>query len=477
MNYAALSTDIKKSSVNWALNSTWMEQAVSFHNKIIETVVDQYKYSEINPVLLPNCPEGDAYTYFFKNKDMETLREKVIEIGLQIQATLDDQRKMDSPLTVTGYVGEPEFKGKIFIRIGIAFGVEAPFEYYFCRYRPNSSDCRNYNGKVMGKGKVTSYRGTVISMSELAEQRADYRYVMGKEMMVPSITECYMDDGHKFRRIAKVVGFSLLRVEPNTRPISKEITGYCIFVEYKRVLSDDLVKTNPYMLAMIGKEYASIHFEANSAIDEWLAGHEDYEGGLVKEKRDSSSMYVIKRKGTSSTSSVEDMISLYKKMLILLSDLPFGSCIGVAFGKMQEKTVKRGEETFYDYFQTTVNNAARMAMIDFSYASKWGYRVKNQHVNRLAFTTDNIDKVIAGLIKDDVFLSVDKIPLKSLNAGGNETITVISSASKGWETLREGDEVSFRASGNIRTLKKASNDGTTYRIGNQRVPRRDLIKL
>lgn len=473
MNYAALSTDIKKSSVNWALNSEWMEKAVSYHNKIIETVVGEY--TTINPKLLPNCPEGDAYTYFFKHENMETLRSLVIEIGLRIQSQLHNERDRDSSLTVTGYVGEPEFKGKIFIRIGIAFGVEAPFEYYFCRYRPNSSDCRNYNGKVMGKGKVTSYRGTVISMSELAEQRADYKYVM-KDLMVPSITECYMDDGHKFRRIAKDVNFSLLDIQVG-RSNSEEITGYCIFVEYKRALSDDLVKTNPYMREMIGKEYASIHFEANSAVDEWLAGHEYYEGGLVKEKRDSSSMYVIKRKGASSTSSVEDMISLYKKMLILLSDLPFGSCIGVAFGEMQEKTVTRENNTYYDYFQTTVNNAARMAMIDFSYASKWGYRVKNQHVNRLAFTSDNIDNVITGLIKDDVFLSVDKIPLKSLNAGGKETITVISSASKGWETLREGDKVKYRASNNTRTLKKASNDGTTYRIGNQRVPRRDLIKL
>tara|TARA_Y100000389_G_scaffold110532_1_gene107636 strand:+ start:26793 stop:28217 length:1425 start_codon:yes stop_codon:yes gene_type:complete len=474
MNYAALSTDIKKSSVNWALKSTWMEQAVSYHNAIIEKIVGEY--TTINPKLLPNCPEGDAYTYFFKHEDMETLRRLVVTVGLRIQSELHNERGQDfSPLTVTDYVGEPEFKGKIFIRIGIAFGVEAPFEYYFCRYRPNSSDCRNYNGKVMGKGKVTSYRGTVISMSELAEQRADYKYVMGKEMMVPSITECYMDDGHKFRRIAKVVDFTPLNIQMG-RSNSTEITGYCIFVEYKRALSDDLVKTNPYMREMIGKEYASIHFEANSAIDEWLAGHENYEGGLVKEKRDSSSMYVIKHKG-SANPKAKNMISLYKKMLILLSDLPFGSCIGVAFGKMQEKTVTRLNNTYYDYFQTTVNNAARMAMIDFSYASKWGYRVKNQHINRLAFTSDNIDKVITGLLDADVFLSVDKVPLKTLNAGGNDTITVISSASKGWETLREGDKVKFRASSTKKTLKKASNDGTTYRIGNQRVPRRDLIKL
>ena len=118
MNYAALSTDIKKSSVNWALNSEWMEKAVSYHNKIIETVVGEY--TTINPKLLPNCPEGDAYTYFFKHENMETLRSSVIEIGLRIQSQLHNERDRDSPLTVTDYVGEPEFKGKIFIRIGVS---------------------------------------------------------------------------------------------------------------------------------------------------------------------------------------------------------------------------------------------------------------------------------------------------------------------------------------------------------------------
>ena len=39
MYWAALSTDIKKSSVNWSGLPNWMQNAVQYHNRIIETVV------------------------------------------------------------------------------------------------------------------------------------------------------------------------------------------------------------------------------------------------------------------------------------------------------------------------------------------------------------------------------------------------------------------------------------------------------
>ena len=490
MNYAALSTDIKKSSVNWALNSEWMEKAVSYHNAIVEKIVGQPDYEDINPNLLPNCPEGDAYTYFFKYEDMKVLREHVINIGLQIQATLNDQRNTKSPLTIKDYGDKPEFRGKIFIRIGIAFSQEAPFTYYFCRYRPEGrSDCTN---DFRTRNKSKSYRGTVIDMSELAEQKADYKYMPAMKndsnqcemrcQEYPSITECFMDgDEFKFRRIVQHCavpffedGFTGVKTE------SKDVTGFCIFVEYKRAILDDLVKTNPYIRKFIADEYTSIHYEANAAVITWLNNHEQYEGGLVKEKRNSSSMYVIKRTGQSNKTEPKDIVSLYETMLILLSDLPFGSCIGIAFGEMKEKTVTRKNNTYYDYFQTTVNNAARMAMVDFSYASKWGYRVNNHHVNRLAFTggTSTIDNtsVIEKLVEKDIFFSVDKVPLKSINAGEG-TITCISSASKGWETLREGDKVKVRGMGEGVNKISSITDNGKFRVGGKTKKRSQLIKL
>ena len=489
MNYAALSTDIKKSSINWAADSTWMETAVNYHNSIIEAVVNQNKNQIIQPTLLPNAPEGDAYTYFFKHQNLKTLRELVINMGLEIQCMLDDKRNSETPLTIKGYSGKPDFKGQIYIRIGIAFSQEAPFTYYFCRFGPDEYDCRNNRGTVTGKDKSMSYRGSVITMSELAEQKADYKYVpLDKDdtdkcnlkcMMAPSITECYVEDNKfLFRNIVQLCEVPQISIRINDRSSSKPVKGYCIFVEYKRALKDDLVKTNPYARELISKEYASVHYDANTAIQRWLNRHDNYKGGLVKEKRDSSSMYVIKRDGEDQNTIVRDMVDLYETMLYLLNDLPNGSSIGVAFGSMQEKTVTRNNKSFYDYFQTTVNNAARMAMLDFSYASKWGFRQKNGHTNRLAFTSqNNMTKVIEKLLDANVFISIDKIPLKSLNAGNNETITCISSASKGWEPLREGDKV--KVNGQLSKISKPSDNGKTYKVDGIRkqLPRRDIIKL
>ena len=66
MWWAALSTDIKKSSVNWNGLPLWMEKAVQYHNTILEICVKYYEenHSKGTTVqLLPNAPEGDAYTY------------------------------------------------------------------------------------------------------------------------------------------------------------------------------------------------------------------------------------------------------------------------------------------------------------------------------------------------------------------------------------------------------------------------------
>ena len=72
MYWAALSTDIKKSSVNWSALPDWMQKAVQYHNKIIETVVkvsnekhNDFDGKKVTCKLLPNSPEGDAFTYVF----------------------------------------------------------------------------------------------------------------------------------------------------------------------------------------------------------------------------------------------------------------------------------------------------------------------------------------------------------------------------------------------------------------------------
>ena len=100
MYWTALSTDIKKSSVNWSGLPSWMQNAVQYHNIIIETVVKRYK-KVYNPhgvecKLLPNAPEGDAYTYYFNHTNMDELREFVIFLGTDIQKIFDEVRKFDN---------------------------------------------------------------------------------------------------------------------------------------------------------------------------------------------------------------------------------------------------------------------------------------------------------------------------------------------------------------------------------------------
>ena len=48
MYWGALSTDIKKSSVNWNGLPSWMEKAVQYHNTVLETCVLYYKKNKKN---------------------------------------------------------------------------------------------------------------------------------------------------------------------------------------------------------------------------------------------------------------------------------------------------------------------------------------------------------------------------------------------------------------------------------------------
>ena len=48
MYWAALSTDIKKSSVNWNGLPLWMEKAVQYHNTLLESCVEWYVDEENN---------------------------------------------------------------------------------------------------------------------------------------------------------------------------------------------------------------------------------------------------------------------------------------------------------------------------------------------------------------------------------------------------------------------------------------------
>ena len=73
MYYGAISTDIRKSSTNWNLFPEWMQKAVNYTNNITEFVFNDTNL--FNGIILPNSPEGDAYTFYYQheNKDGVTI--------------------------------------------------------------------------------------------------------------------------------------------------------------------------------------------------------------------------------------------------------------------------------------------------------------------------------------------------------------------------------------------------------------------
>ena len=230
-----------------------------------------------------------------------------------------------------------------------------------------------------------------------------------------------------------------------------DVTGFCVFVEYHPVLSDELAIANPYTKTLIDKEYIDIHDKADKCIagfidDVRTDGDKYYKGGLVKQKRDSTSMFVIlntlnPRFGTTASNAT----ILYSRLAKLLSSLPSGSSIGVAYGEMKEITMTRSEEgTFTDYFQESVNLAARMVMRNWSFSTSWGITDENGNHNRLAFTckTSTVSSLVeSGIESNKIPFTLENIPLGVLNAGGDDTIVCISSKFMGWKNLKVGDRV------------------------------------
>ena len=555
MYWAALSTDIKKSSVNWSGLPNWMQNAVQYHNIIIETVVsvsnDRHNNfgKTVTCELLPNAPEGDAFTYVFHHNNMDELKEFVILLGTDLQYVLDKLREPYSVKKVlrgngsnrndneelndkepekhkklqrkimlrgddlieelkkqNGEVKEKfetyklfqkkEYFGGIFIRVGVAFSEEAPIPYTFKRYR----GANNSSSKIS-----KSYRSGVICLAEKAEEKADYKPISrleGDDVKVsPVIKECYLENGErKFRDLFEKDGNELqksnvkkgrnqkgrnrrrgsikssgLNVDLTNVPKSRQedvlgavkealkgdldpekvqkVNGFCVFVEYERALKDKRVMESPHLKTLIEQEYIDIHVKANQVVKNFIDGKEGkgFRGGLVKQKRDSTSMFVIlQNKETMEIKSLIDpSTKLYQKFSKLVSSLPIGSCIGFAYGTMKEITMKRGEEgTFTDYFEDCVNLAARMAMRDWSYTTKWGMVGENEHHNRVAFTSKkketnrNLIRTVATRLEvDKVPFTYDHVPLSALNAGDDTTIECISTKFVGWERFRIGDIV------------------------------------
>ena len=86
MYYGAISTDIRKSSTNWNLFPEWMQKAVNYTNNITEFVFNDTNL--FNGIILPNSPEGDAYTFYYRHENKDDLIKGMKTVASVLQLAL-----------------------------------------------------------------------------------------------------------------------------------------------------------------------------------------------------------------------------------------------------------------------------------------------------------------------------------------------------------------------------------------------------
>ena len=301
MFYGAISTDIKKSSANWNLDSEWMRRAVRYTNTISEMVFEKSLDTKINQLQLPNSPEGDAYTfYFWTSEKEEYLKSHLHKVASLIQYNLkraresiqygeeegvflcgystekikeklkkmildksnSDKQKMSSLMDIYEHcsTGCYDYIGNVYLRIGIATSPNKAIKYYF-------------NNKE-------SYRGGVIRMSEKAEEKAPYTTGFGEY-----IDSCNVVP-HKNEEISTIElsKDDILSKDSDYTYNGKD--GFIIFVHYKMVLTEKLLRKHNHIYENVRDEFRTLH-------DITVMSLQNIGATLVKIKRDSSSMYFI----------------------------------------------------------------------------------------------------------------------------------------------------------------------------------------
>lgn len=464
MYYGALSTDIKKSSSNWATFPEKMIQWVDRTNKVTEEVLKTLGIKDGTQLILPNSPEGDAYTVYYTHPDKDTLLEHIKKVALTIQFLLKKMREkniisLEDPKQAIGeiiqdsigkdnipvktsllpsYYKTPDWLGSIYLRIGIAVSDDAPYSY-------------RYKGK-------TSYRGGVIQRAEKAEEKAPYKagYGLWTEDEDKKVEIKKVEDTLKEEKVSNdLIAFinTLKNGEPSN--VTPDQDGYIVFIQYHFGITLEMVSKTPTLLKYMEDEFKTYHNQANKMIEE-------FGGELVKVKRDCSSMYYIEKEKIGNPIATKER-ELFHRCCILCSNLPKGSSIGICKGD-EINRVQR--ENGKDYFGTVVNLAARMEFTEWSYETTSGVSVKNPHDNRVAFAStlcidvqklyvggngakprcaneEKADSKLGSEIVDYPF-TLDRIPLKNLNAGESGHLYVVSRKVEKPSFIKIGAKVQFR---------------------------------
>lgn len=465
MHYGAISTDIKKSSSNWGSFPKWMEQAVMLTNNITEYVFKKnpIEGEDASQIILPNSPEGDAYTLFYTHHSKNDLESHMTSIALKIQYLLKLSREAPADVQFNGFGMSSDsiknkikdmiknekdavntshekvhslidmyknidkkydYIGRIYLRIGIAHTNTPPFEY-------------TYNGKK-------SFRGGVIDLSEKAEQEAPYKKGYG----LYNIDTKKVDKREEEKDYADLKDVSVWEELVKKTQTSRATTGFMIFIHYHFGITEEMVNKNPHLIVQLNEEFKSLHDETNkllSAIDGVR---------LVKVKRDSSSMYYVADSNTA-MSRTRKKVKLFTVCSNIISLLPKGSSVGICYSGIDRlNEVQRGTKKIIDYFGPAVNMAARMEFIDWSYPTTNGITLKDSHDSRIAFgdwddlkdmyvPRNNISRDNSKGTLVQYPFRVDKIPAETLNAGYGEYVYVLSKKLHGRNELKIGDRIKW----------------------------------
>ena len=326
MYYGALSTDIKKSSSNWATFPDEMIKWVDRTNQVTEEVVEALQIDMGTQLILPNSPEGDAYTVYYTHPDKEKLLEHIKKVALTIQFLLKKMRgdniiSLEDPKQRIGeiindsieknnipvktsllpsYYKTPVWLGSVYLRIGIAVSEDIPYSY-------------RYKGK-------TSYRGGVIQRSEKAEEKAPYEkgYGLWTEDEDKKVEIKKVEDTLKEEKVSTdLITFINTLKDGEPSNVKKDQGGYIVFIKYHFGITLEMVSKTPTLLKYMEQEFKTYHEQANKMIT-------SFDGELVKVKRDSSSMYYIQK-----YLKDDQQRELFHRCCILCSNLPSGSSIGI----------------------------------------------------------------------------------------------------------------------------------------------------
>ena len=431
-----------------------MKRAVEITNNITEKIfVKNLLDGAEKQIILPNSPEGDAYTFYIEHKDAMKLRTHLRKLAVTIQLQLEHERGEGTLAIKAKEESTPPYIGQIFLRIGIAVSDTPPDEYKY---------------KTAASTTVTSYRGGVIHYSEVAEREAPYEMGFGEWDGTRVVSNTSFEE--KYGNIdSKTEDYYKKTHE------SMGIAGFMIFIQYGLLYDPKYAKAENAELNKIDQYEQSLEYHER-ALD-LLERNTRYSASVVKLKRDEASMFfveAVERTNLVKINTVnQQMVDLYLRMCRLMSSLPAGSSIGICYSSEGDKKLEKIVRTTFDagekidYFGPAVNVAARMEMSTISHLTSEGISKPLLADSRVAialFDKQMFKYIVETLIGEQTnqkqFTTVDfgtmRLQLSDINAGDGN-LFVVWSALRGTK-FRKGDTIQFYDADRKRDMEDRIDD-------------------